>query len=69
MLEINGFDVTDLGVDVPADRFVQAVKENGAGIVGLSGFLTVAYEPMKQTVQALRSAVPGVKIMIGGAHQ
>jgi 5-methyltetrahydrofolate--homocysteine methyltransferase len=66
MLEINGFDVTDLGVDVPADRFVQAVKENGAGIVGLSGFLTVAYEPMKQTVQALRSAVPGVKIMIGG---
>lgn len=66
MLEINGFDVTDLGVDVPADRFVQAVKESGAGIVGLSGFLTVAYEPMKQTVQALRSAVPGVKIMIGG---
>lgn len=66
MLEINGFDVTDLGVDVPADRFVQAVKENGAGIVGLSGFLTVAYEPMKQTIQALRSAVPGVKIMIGG---
>ncbi|MGC8826446.1 MAG: cobalamin B12-binding domain-containing protein, partial [Anaerolineae bacterium] len=66
MLEINGFDVTDLGVDVPADRFVQAVKENGAGIVGLSGFLTVAYEPMKQTVQALRLAVPGVKIMIGG---
>ncbi|MGQ9518238.1 MAG: cobalamin B12-binding domain-containing protein [Anaerolineae bacterium] len=66
MLEINGFDVTDLGVDVPAERFVEAARQNGAGIVGLSGFLTVAYEPMKQTVRALRSAVPGVKIMIGG---
>lgn len=66
MLEINGFDVTDLGVDVPAERFVEAARQNSAGIVGLSGFLTVAYEPMKQTVQALRSAVPGVKIMIGG---
>ncbi|MGQ9667951.1 MAG: cobalamin B12-binding domain-containing protein [Anaerolineae bacterium] len=66
MLEINGFDVTDLGVDVPAERFVEAARQSGAGIVGLSGFLTVAYEPMKQTVQALRSAVPGVKIMIGG---
>ncbi len=66
MLEINGFEVTDLGVDVPAERFVEAVRQNGAGIVGLSGFLTVAYEPMKQTVQALRAAVPGVKIMIGG---
>lgn len=66
MLEINGFDVTDLGVDVPAERFVEAARQNGAGIVGLSGFLTVAYEPMKQTVQALRSAAPDVKIMIGG---
>ena len=54
MLEINGFEVTDLGVDVPAAKFVEAVKETGATIVGLSGFLTLAYDPMKNTVAALR---------------
>ncbi|MEW5829826.1 MAG: B12-binding domain-containing protein [Chloroflexota bacterium] len=40
MLDLNGFEVTDLGVDVPPAKFVEAVKETGAGIVGLSGFLT-----------------------------
>ncbi len=67
MLEVNGFQIVDLGVDVPAAQFVQAVQEHRARIVGLSGFLTLAIEPMKQTVLALRAAgLDGVKIMIGG---
>lgn len=68
MLDINGFDVTDLGVDVPPDKFVEAVKETGATVVGLSGFLTLAYDPMKATVEALQQAGLDVKIMIGGGQ-
>ncbi|MCA9969606.1 MAG: cobalamin-dependent protein [Anaerolineales bacterium] len=68
MLETNGFDVTDLGVDVPPAKFVEAVKETGATIVGLSGFLTLAYDPMKETVAALRQTGLDVKIMIGGGQ-
>jgi len=69
MLEINGFDVTDLGVDVPPARFVEAAQETGATVVGLSGFLTLAYDPMKETVEALKDAgLDNVKIMIGGGH-
>lgn len=69
MLEINGFDVTDLGVDVPPAKFVQAVKDTGSKIVGLSGFLTLAYDPMKATVEALKNAgLKDVKVMIGGGQ-
>ena len=69
MLDINGFEVTDLGVDVPPAKFVEAVKQTGAKIVGLSGFLTLAFDPMKSTVQALKEAgFNDVKIMIGGGQ-
>jgi 5-methyltetrahydrofolate--homocysteine methyltransferase len=68
MLDLNGFEVTDLGVDVPAAKFVEAVKETGATVVGLSGFLTLAFDPMKDTVAALRDADLAVKIMIGGGQ-
>ena len=69
MLDINGFEVTDLGVDVSPAKFVEAVKETGATIVGLSGFLTLAYDPMKATVGALKAAGLGdVKVMIGGGQ-
>ena len=69
MLDINGFEVTDLGVDVPPARFVEAVQQTGARIVGLSGFLTLAYDPMKATVQALKAAgLKDVKVMIGGGQ-
>jgi len=68
MLDINGFAVTDLGVDVPPAKFVKAVQETGATIVGLSGFLTLAYEPMKATVVALKEAGLNVKVMIGGGQ-
>jgi len=69
MLDINGFEVTDLGVDVSPARFVKAVQETGATVVGLSGFLTLAYDPMKATVEALKDAgLDDVKIMIGGGQ-
>ena len=68
MLDLNGFEVTDLGVDVPPAKFVEAVQETGATMVGLSGFLTLAYDPMKETVAALRDAGLDVKIMIGGGQ-
>jgi 5-methyltetrahydrofolate--homocysteine methyltransferase len=69
MLDVNGFEVTDLGVDVPPARFVEAVKQSGAKVVGLSGFLTLAYDPMKATVEALKAAgLSDVKVMIGGGQ-
>jgi len=68
MLDLNGFEVTDLGVDVPPQKFVETVKETGAKIVGLSGFLTLAYDPMKETVAAFKDAGLDVKIMIGGGQ-
>jgi 5-methyltetrahydrofolate--homocysteine methyltransferase len=69
MLECNRFEVHDLGVDVPAARFVAKLKETGAPIVGLSGFLTLAFDQMKATVDAIGAAGlrDSVKIMIGGA--
>ncbi len=70
MLDISGFEVVDLGVDVPAGKFVSAIRETGAPIVGLSGFLTLAFESMKETVDAIREAGlrDRVKIMIGGGQ-
>ncbi|MEM2320103.1 MAG: cobalamin-dependent protein, partial [Candidatus Bathyarchaeia archaeon] len=66
MLEANGFEVYDLGVDVPPEKFVEKIKETGATIVGLSGFLTLAFDSMKQTVEAIKKAGlrDKVKIMI-----
>ncbi|MBN1453833.1 MAG: cobalamin-dependent protein [Anaerolineales bacterium] len=69
MLDLNGFEVTDLGVDVPPDKFVETAKATGAKIVGLSGFLTLAFDPMKDTVKALKDAgLKDVKVMIGGGQ-
>lgn len=69
MLDLNGFEVTDLGVDVPPEKFVETVKATGAKIVGLSGFLTLAFDPMKDTVAALKAAgLNDVKVMIGGGQ-
>ncbi len=70
MLDVNGFEVYDLGVDVPAQKFVEKIKESGAPIVGLSGFLTLAFDSMKQTVDAIKAAGlrDKVKVMIGGGQ-
>jgi methanogenic corrinoid protein MtbC1 len=68
MLGASGFEVFDLGVDIPAEKFVQKLKETDAPIVGLSGLLTTAYDSMKNTIGAISSAGfrDRVKIMIGG---
>lgn len=68
MLDVSGFEVHDLGVDVSDEKFVQAVKEFEPQVVALSGFLTVAYDSMKSIVEALDKAGlrKSVKIMIGG---
>ena len=68
MLDIYGFEVYDLGVDVPAQKFVEKIKETNAGIVGLSGFLTLAFDSMKETIEAIKVAGlrDKVKVMVGG---
>ena len=70
MLESYGFKVIDLGVDVPPETFVEKTREAGATVVGLSGFLTLAFESMKRTVEAFEAAGmrKRVKIMIGGGQ-
>lgn len=70
MLDVNGFEVYDLGIDVPAQKFVETIEETKAEIVGLSGFLTLAFDSMKETVGAITAAGlrDKVKIMIGGGQ-
>lgn len=68
LLKAAGFEVYDVGIDVPPDVFVQKVKETGAPILGISGLLTPSFESMKQTVQALEAEGlrNKVKVIIGG---
>jgi 5-methyltetrahydrofolate--homocysteine methyltransferase len=70
MLDVSGYDVLDLGIDVPASTFVEKVREFRPGVVGLSGFLTLAFDSMKKTVEALEGAGlrDRVKVMIGGGQ-
>jgi 5-methyltetrahydrofolate--homocysteine methyltransferase len=70
MLDVNGFEVLDLGIDVPVRKFVDAIKETGSKVVGLSGFLTLAFDSMKDTIDAIKEAGlrDDVKIMIGGGQ-
>ncbi|MDP6179940.1 MAG: cobalamin-dependent protein [Desulfatiglandales bacterium] len=70
MLDVNGFEVLDLGIDVPVQKFVDTIKESGSKVVGLSGFLTLAFQSMKDTVDAINDAGlrNGVKIMVGGGQ-
>lgn len=70
MLDVNGFDVLDLGIDVAPEKFVDAIKDFQPQAVGLSGFLTIAFDSMKETVDAIKAANlrDKVKIMIGGGQ-
>jgi len=70
MLDVNGYNVIDLGVDVAPQTFIDAIKEKSPEIVGLSGFLTLAFDSMKETVEAIAEAGlrEEVKIMIGGGQ-
>ena len=68
LLDVNGLEVHDLGVDTPEEKFVQAIKEVKPEVVALSGLLTATYDSMKSTVKAIEKAGlrNKVKIMIGG---
>ncbi|KPK31150.1 MAG: hypothetical protein AMK69_01290 [Nitrospira bacterium SG8_3] len=70
MLDISGYEVFDLGIDVPKQKFIDAIKETGCKVVGLSGFLTLAYDSMKETVDAIKEAGlrDQIKVMIGGGQ-
>lgn len=70
MLDINGFEVRDIGIDVPVERFLEEIRSYRPDVVGLSGFLTLAFDSMKETVEAIGTAGlrEGIKIMIGGGQ-
>ena len=70
LLSVNGFDVKDLGIDVPVEKFVKEISEFKPQVVGMSGLLTLAYDNMKETVEAISDAGlrDSIKIMIGGGQ-
>ncbi len=70
MLDTSGFEVYDLGVDIPPQVFVDKISETKAQVVLLSGFLTLAFDSMKQTIDAIKAAGlrDRVKICIGGGQ-
>jgi 5-methyltetrahydrofolate--homocysteine methyltransferase len=67
MLEGAGFQVVNLGVDVPAESFVAAVDEHQADIVGLSALLTTTIPAMERTTALIKQERPAVKVLVGGA--
>ena len=67
MLKGAGFNVVDLGVDVPPDVFVEKAKENNVQIFGLSALLTTTMPSMEKTIRAIKDAGLTIKTMIGGA--
>jgi 5-methyltetrahydrofolate--homocysteine methyltransferase len=69
MLEVSNFEIHDLGVDVSESTFVDRIGEVKPDVVGMSGFLTLAFDQMKNTVEAIKKAGmrDQVKIMIGGS--
>lgn len=67
MLRGNGYKVVDLGVDVPADRFIEAARAEGAGVIGLSALLTTTMVQMKGVIEAVRTAGLDIPVIVGGA--
>jgi methylmalonyl-CoA mutase cobalamin-binding domain/chain len=69
MLSTSGFEVHDLGVDVSPDRFVEAAREHGADLIGVSALLTTTMAGQRTVVEALEAANlrPKVRVMVGGA--
>ena len=67
VVEGNGWKVVDLGVDVSAEQFVEAVKENAGAVVGLSALLTTTMVNMEKTVSLVKESVPDAKVIVGGA--
>jgi methanogenic corrinoid protein MtbC1 len=70
MLEVNGFEVIDIGIDQPEAKFVEAVKEHQPQVLALSGFLSVAFDSMKSTIEEVEAAGlrTDLKVIIGGGQ-
>jgi methanogenic corrinoid protein MtbC1 len=70
MLEVNGFEVIDLGIDQPEEVFVKAVAEHRPQVLALSGFLSVAFDSMKSTIEQVEAAGlrEGLSVIIGGGQ-
>jgi len=70
MLDVSGYEVMNIGIDVPVATFVKKAREFQPAVVGLSGFLTLAFDSMKKTVEAFEEAGlrKNIKIMIGGGQ-
>lgn len=70
MLDVNGFEVMDLGIDVSPEKIVESIKDFQPQVVGLSGFLTLAFDSMKETVAKIQEAGlrDNIKVMIGGGQ-
>ena len=70
MLEVNGFEVHDIGIDQPEANFVQAVKDHQPQVLALSGFLSVAFDSMKSTIAEVEAAGlrTNLKVIIGGGQ-
>ena len=67
VVEGNGWEVIDLGVDVKTEKFITSIKENPGCIVGLSTLLTTTMANMAKTVETIKTEHPDVKIIVGGA--
>ncbi len=70
MLDINGFEVKDIGIDVPVQKFIDEIEAYKPDVVALSGFLTLAFDSMKETIAAFdeRGLRERFKVMIGGGQ-
>ncbi len=70
MLDINGFEVRDIGIDVPIEKFIAEIEDFQPDVVGLSGFLTLAFDSMKETIEVFdqKGIRNDFKIMIGGGQ-
>jgi trimethylamine corrinoid protein len=70
MLEVNGFEVHDLGIDQPEEAFVKAVSTYHPQVLALSGFLSVAFDSMKSTIEQVETAGlrKNLKVIIGGGQ-
>jgi 5-methyltetrahydrofolate--homocysteine methyltransferase len=67
MMKGAGFEVTDIGIDVPAEKFVEQVKSAGVQVVGMSALLTTTMPAMEKTLKAMKEAGVAAKVMVGGA--
>jgi 5-methyltetrahydrofolate--homocysteine methyltransferase len=67
MLRGNGYKIVDLGVDVPAEKYLEAAKTSGASVIALSALLTTTMVQMKAVIEAVEKAGLGIPVVVGGA--